>query len=89
MKPWNRFDHKSDCAALARHFEKRGDTVRASGRHEINVRKPTMSRAVYARKHEIGRHPPGKPWRIGFDRDRSQWQYFGTLAEVIEWIEKY
>ena len=89
MKRWNRFGYKSDCAALARHFEKRGDTVRASGKHELNVRKPTMSRAVYARKHGIGRHPPGKPWRIGFDRDRSEWLYFGTLAEVIEWIERY
>ena len=89
MKPWDRFDHDHECVALARHFQKRRDTVRASGKDEINVRKPTMSRAVYARKHQNGDHPPGKPWRIGFDSDRSKWKFLATLAEVIEWIEKY
>lgn len=89
MKRWDRFDHDHECTALARHFEKLGHTVRASGKDEINVRKPNMSRAVYARKHRSGDHPSGKPWRIGFDRDRNKWKYFGTLSGVIEWIERY
>jgi len=89
MRPWDRFDHDHECIDLARHFEDQGHIVRASGRDEINVRKPHMSRAVYVRKHRNGDHPPGKPWRIANGGGRSRWRYFGTLSEAISEVERF
>ncbi len=89
LKQWDRFIHSGvlhELRTIVDHFQPRGAEFGSSAEAELTVQKGDGTMTVYVRRHRR-RHSSGMPWRIG--GYHMQNQYFATLPEVIEWMERH
>ena len=89
LKQWNRFTHSGvlhELRTIVDHFQPRGAEFGSSAEAELTVQKGDGTMTVYVRRHRM-KHSSGMPWRIG--GYHMQNQYFETLSEVIEWMERH